>query len=173
MPPLDALEPKSISQWYDSMAKLGFPDTGYDMINLDPGIVARYYQDIPGANSVTVPGQYTFPCNSSMPDLRLSIDGAGVTIRGHVLNYHPYDADPNSKHLTSTIMPFRPSYSAALDICGIVRELTDNAVCVGTLQNAGTGSGALFGQAFMMAQFMVFNFGDKTVSFAEIAPDCC
>lgn len=66
-------------------------------MNLDAPIVARYYQDIPGANSATVPGQYTFPCNASLPDLTLTISGVGVTIRGNVLNYHPYDVEANGK----------------------------------------------------------------------------
>ena len=73
------------------------PDTGFDMINLDSDIVARYYQDVLGANSATVPGQYTFPCNASLPDLTLTISGSGITIRGHVLNYHPYDIEANSE----------------------------------------------------------------------------
>ncbi len=68
-------------------------------MNLEAAIVARYYQDVPGANSVTVPGEYTFPCNASLPDLRLTVNGSGLTIGGHVLNYHPYDVEANSKHL--------------------------------------------------------------------------
>ena len=42
---------------------------------------------------------------------------------------------------------------------------------MGALQSAGDGGSALFGQAFMMAQFMVFDVGSRTVSFAEIAED--
>ena len=72
-------------------------DTGYDLMNLDSAIVSRYYQDVPGANTVTASGTYTFPCNASLPDLDLTIDGSGATIRGHVLNYHPYDIEANSK----------------------------------------------------------------------------
>lgn len=45
----------------------------------------------------TVPGQYTFPCDSYMPDLELIISGVNIKIHGHVLNYHPYDAQANSK----------------------------------------------------------------------------
>ena len=67
------------------------------MINLDSAIVARYYQDVPGANADYNPGQYTFPCNVTLPDLALTIDGIGVTVRGHVLNYYPYDIQNNSK----------------------------------------------------------------------------
>ena len=67
-------------------------------MNLDSSIVARYYQDVPGANTDTVPGQYTFPCNVILPDLNLSIGGLnGIRIPGHVLNYHPYDIEANSK----------------------------------------------------------------------------
>ena len=72
-------------------------DTGWDLINLDSAIVARYYQDVPGANNVTDSGQYTFPCDATLPDLTMTIDGGGVTIRGHVLSYHPYDVEANSK----------------------------------------------------------------------------
>ena len=65
-------------------------------MNLDSAIVARYYQDVPGADSST--GQYMFPCNVSLPNLTLTIGGNGpVTLPGHVLNYHPSTSDPNSK----------------------------------------------------------------------------
>ena len=40
---------------------------------------------------------------------------------------------------------------------------------MGALQSSGDGGSALFGQAFMMAQFLVLNVGDRTISFAEIA----
>ena len=76
-------------------------DTGWDLINLDSAIVARYYQDVLGANNVTASGQYTFPCNATLPDLTMTIDGGGVTVRGHVLNYHPYDVEANSKPSSS------------------------------------------------------------------------
>lgn len=48
---------------------------------------------------------------------------------------------------------------------------TQNAVCMGALQSSGDGGSAFFGQAFMMAQFLVLNVGDTTISFAEIAQD--
>ena len=66
-------------------------------MNLDTTIVARYYQDIPGANNGTFPGQYTFPCDANMPDLNLTIGGIGIKVHGHVLNYHPYDVQANGK----------------------------------------------------------------------------
>ena len=43
------------------------------------------------------------------------------------------------------------------------------AVCMGALQNSGDAGGAFLGQAFMMAQFMVFNGGSRSISFADIA----
>jgi len=85
-----------------------FLDTGYDLINLEASIVARYYQDVPGANSQRVPGQYTFPCKSSLPDLKLTINGGGVTIRGQVLKYHPSDVKANSKWLSSHPLKLLP-----------------------------------------------------------------
>ena len=89
-----------------------YTDTGYDLINLDSAIVARYYQDVPGANADTVPGTYTFPCNASLPDLDLTIDTGGATIRGHVLNYHPYNIGANSKRFSLDILwdPIPVSY---------------------------------------------------------------
>ena len=42
---------------------------------------------------------------------------------------------------------------------------------MGALQSAGDGGAAVFGQAFLMAQFTVFNVGSRSISFAEIAPD--
>ena len=73
-------------------------DTGWDIMNLDPNITARYYRDVPGANTDTNPGQYTFPCDAPLPDLTLSISEVGaVVIPGHWLNYHPYDAGNNSE----------------------------------------------------------------------------
>ena len=42
---------------------------------------------------------------------------------------------------------------------------------MGVLQNAGDGGGAVFGQFFMKAQFMVFNVGSRSISFAEMRPD--
>lgn len=42
---------------------------------------------------------------------------------------------------------------------------------MGALQSAGDRGSALFGQVFMMAQFMVFNVGNRTISFAEIAQE--
>lgn len=149
------------------------PDTGYDLINLDASIVARYYQDVPGANSVTTSGSYTFPCNASLPDLVLIINGSGATIRGHVLNYHPYNNEANSKHC---LRP--PSINTLVYIpCGYrfcersLQELICCLVCMGALQSSGDGGSALFGQAFMMAQFLVLNVGNRSISFAEIAPD--
>lgn len=43
-------------------------------------------------------------------------------------------------------------------------------VCMGALQNSWDG-GAVFGQVFYMAQFMVFDVGGRTMSFAEIRQD--
>ena len=42
---------------------------------------------------------------------------------------------------------------------------------MGALQSSGIDGSAVFGQAFMMAQFMVLNVGDRTIGFAEIAQD--
>jgi len=42
---------------------------------------------------------------------------------------------------------------------------------MGALQSAGDGGNALFGQVFMTAQFVVFDVGSRTISFAEIAQD--
>ncbi|KAL8689586.1 MAG: hypothetical protein Q9218_004775 [Villophora microphyllina] len=81
-----------------SQVSCGMFDTGFDLILLDSVIVTRYYRDIPGANSTTAAGQYTFPCDVSLPDLTLLIDGHAAVIPGHVLNYHPYDIESNSKH---------------------------------------------------------------------------
>lgn len=138
-------------------------DTGFDLITLDSAIVTRYYQDIPGANSVIVPGQYTFPCNASLPDLTLTISGIDdITIPGHVLNYHPYDIAANSKHpyiLQALRFPLWFRFT----------HLHWATVCMGTLQSAGDGGGAVLGQAFMMAQFVVFNVGSRSISFANIA----
>lgn len=63
---------------------------------MDPAIVARYYQDVAGADSSI--GQYIFPCSSGLPDLTFTIGGTGpVTLPGHVLNYHPLTDNPSSK----------------------------------------------------------------------------
>lgn len=78
-------------------------------MNLDPAIVARYYRDIPGANMDTVQGQYTFPCDSNMPDLNLVIGGVGIKIHGRVLNYHPFDAQANSKYFVSASSKTNPN----------------------------------------------------------------
>lgn len=73
-------------------------DTGWDILNLDPALVARYYADVPGANTVTDPGSWTFPCSAPLPDLTLSLGGiSNIVIPGRVLNYHPYNINANGK----------------------------------------------------------------------------
>lgn len=73
-------------------------DTGWDLLNLDPALVARYYASVPGATLDLNPGTWTFPCSAPLPDLVLSIGGVdGVVIEGRWLNYHPWDADGNCK----------------------------------------------------------------------------
>ena len=42
---------------------------------------------------------------------------------------------------------------------------------MGALQSSGDGGSAVFGQVFMMAQFMVFDVGSRAIGFAEIAQD--
>ena len=79
-----------------------------------------------------------------------------------MLNYHPYDVETNSKLLFSLTYNFA-SYFAV--------EASVNVACKGALQSSGVGGSALFGQAFMMAQFLILNVGDRTIGFAEIAPD--
>ena len=67
-------------------------DTGWDLLNLDPTLVARYYASVPGATSDLNPGTWIFPCSAALPDLVLSIGGVdGVVIEGRWLNYHPWD----------------------------------------------------------------------------------
>ena len=67
-------------------------------MNLDPVLAARYYADVPGANTVTDPGSWTFPCSTPLPDLVLSLGGiSGIVIPGRVLNYHPYNVTANGE----------------------------------------------------------------------------
>ena len=47
--------------------------------------------------------------------------------------------------------------------------MCDGLVCSGALQNVGDDGAAVFGQVFMMAQFMVFDVGSRTIGFAENA----
>ena len=79
-----------------------------------------------------------------------------------MLNYHPCDVETNSKLL------FSPTYDFA---CYFAIGANTNVACKGALQSSGIGGSALFGQAFMMAQFLILNVGDRTIGFAEIAPD--
>ena len=72
-----------------------------------------------------------------------------------MLNYHPYDVETNSKLLFSCYFAVGANIPLA---------------CKGALQSSGIGGSALFGQAFMMAQFLILNVGDRTIGFAEIAP---
>ena len=55
--------------------------------------------------------------------------------------------------------------------CYLAVGANTTVACKGALQSSGVGGGALFGQAFLMAQFLILNVGDRTIGFAEIAPD--
>ena len=81
-----------------------------------------------------------------------------------MLDYHPYDVEANSKLVFSLL-------HIILHISFFVGANTQTPVCMGALQSSGDGGSALFGQAFMMAQFLILNVGDRTISFADIAKD--
>ncbi|KAG7004610.1 hypothetical protein G7Y79_00024g055600 [Physcia stellaris] len=97
----------------------GMFDTGWDLINLDPSLVAHYYAAVPGATADLNPGTWTFPCSAPLPDLVLSIGGVDD--------------------------------------------------CTGALQPTAPSGPAVFGQAFLMAQFAVFDIGGRRISFAPVA----
>lgn len=80
-------------------------DTGWDMMTLQSNIVARYYRDVAGADNSTSPGQYTFPCESEMPDLKLIIGGKVKTLLGRVVRYHPLgDGSGSTYQFFSTLL---------------------------------------------------------------------
>jgi len=64
-------------------------DTGTSINWLPTTLVTEYYNQIPGATFSDSWGGMTFPCDSTLPDLTLYINGQPRTMPGSYTNYSP------------------------------------------------------------------------------------
>jgi len=77
---------KSISLSIDTIA-----DTGTSLWYLPPNVVAAYYDQVEGAQLDILQGGYTFPCDTELPDISVTIGGAKRTVAGKYIKYAPTD----------------------------------------------------------------------------------
>jgi aspergillopepsin I len=65
-------------------------DSGSVLAYLPTDVVNDYYAEIPGS-SRTQGGSFTFPCNSTMPDLNFKVGQGVLAMPGREVNYGVYD----------------------------------------------------------------------------------
>ncbi|KAI0127146.1 aspergillopepsin-F [Xylariales sp. AK1849] len=68
-------------------------DTGTTLILADPAITKAYYAQVPGAVNDATAGGFTFPCNSTLPDMALDVGGNMATVKGTDINFAAVDAN--------------------------------------------------------------------------------
>jgi hypothetical protein len=59
-------------------------DTGSSFINLDQKYVEMYYKNVQGATLGG--GGWIFPCNTTLPDLDITVGGYTAKVLGYTLN---------------------------------------------------------------------------------------
>lgn len=65
----------------------GAVDTGAALLFLDDSVVITYYSQVEGAGYDYTQGGYTFACNTTLPDITLSINGYDAVIPGKLMNF--------------------------------------------------------------------------------------
>ncbi|KAJ6256488.1 Penicillopepsin [Drechslerella dactyloides] len=64
-------------------------DTGTTLLLMSNSIVKKYYSKVKGAKLDNTQGGYTFPCNTKLNDLTVTVGDGQATIPGKYLNYAP------------------------------------------------------------------------------------
>lgn len=113
-------------------------DTGSIFTYLPEAVVLAYWEQVPGAAYESgASGNIVFPCNTALPDLRLSLlGGVTVTLHGRYLN--PYG----------------------------FQSFESGTYCLGGLQANTAGGVNILGQAVFQSMFLVMDLGNIRVGFA-------
>ena len=69
----------------------GIVDTGTSLLLLDDNIVTAYYNEVESSTLDYAEGQYTFTCNTTLPDITFSISGYNAVVPGNLVNLGPMD----------------------------------------------------------------------------------
>ena len=64
-------------------------DTGTSLLLLPDGVVDAYWAAVEGAENSQRDGGYVFPCDTTLPDLTLQIEGYAAVVPGSFINYAP------------------------------------------------------------------------------------
>ena len=64
-------------------------DTGTSLILLEDDIVSAYWTAVDGAQNSDTEGGYVFPCDSTLPDFAIQIEGYSAVVPGSFINYAP------------------------------------------------------------------------------------
>ena len=66
-------------------------DTGTSLLLLPDDVVSAYYDSVDGSQNNQQQGGFTFPCDATLPDLSLQIEGYTAVVPGAFFNYAPVD----------------------------------------------------------------------------------
>ena len=64
-------------------------DTGTSLLLLPDDVVDAYWGAVNGAQNSQSDGGYIFPCDATLPDLTLQIEGYAAVVPGSYMNYAP------------------------------------------------------------------------------------
>lgn len=111
-------------------------DTGTTYTYFPASVIAAYWAQV--ANSLVYEGNYWFPCNATLPDFHINLQGgATATIHGRYLN------------------PYGLGY------------MDPNFYCQGGLQDSVDLPFPILGLALYQSMFVVFDYGASRVGFAS------
>ncbi|KAH8697059.1 putative aspergillopepsin A precursor [Talaromyces proteolyticus] len=74
------------SEAYVASAFPSIVDTGTLQNLFPPSVVSAYYEQVPAAVNSTEYGAFVFPCNQTLPDFAVKINGRSFTVPGSLLN---------------------------------------------------------------------------------------
>lgn len=66
-------------------------DTGTTLMLADAAVASAYYAQVAGAVDDQTQGGFTFPCDSTLPDLQIDVGGTMATVKGTDINFAPVD----------------------------------------------------------------------------------
>ncbi|KAL9101059.1 MAG: hypothetical protein Q9163_003633 [Psora crenata] len=67
-------------------------DTGTSLLLLQDDVVDAYWAAVEGAESSQIEGGYVFPCDATLPDITLQVEGYAAVVPGSYMNYAPASA---------------------------------------------------------------------------------